>query len=350
MPRLRSLPGCSLGAGSDRMYQKCDWPPLPERFLFFRFHSSGYFGWDSVLPGWLSPAENQMRYVVLIAAASAVVGGCVALKEALSVAGERFYSTLGLAGMILAGPLYLVGEALLLAGFTAYVRTGQVPEVFVSLSELQDILLFFGGVLTYAATAAFAVSLGQVGWLGRGASRAYAVLSFVALLCLVTRGLQFPDPAASSMPWYTVPGFIAGIPAVPFIIPYLFGVISFRRTNREQARNKATIRERSHLMAQKHSPQRALSTSLRGQGSVGYRQTAAGLCQGGGANHRLGARCWLWNGRECSFLRPARPSDHRHRLSGTSHCRSKAKGSGPWPVSDVLGDRCAPFGRHLRSL
>ena len=192
--------------------------------------------WVGLGPPWLaSPAENQMRYVVLIVAAAAVVGGCVALKEALSVAGERCYSTLGFAGMILAGPLYLVGEALLLAAFTACVRTGQVPEVFVSLSELQDILLFFGGVLTYAATAAFAVSLGQAGWLGCGASRTYIVLSFVALLCLVTRGLQFPDPAAPSMPWYAVPGFIAGIPAVPFIIPYLFGVISLRRTNREQA-------------------------------------------------------------------------------------------------------------------
>ena len=192
--------------------------------------------WVGLGPPWLaSPAENQMRYVVLIVMAAAVVGGCVTLKEALSEAGERFYSTVGFAGMILAGPLYLIGEAFLLASFSAVVRTGKAPEVFKSMSEFQDILLFFGGVLTYAATAAFAVSLHKAGWLGRGAGRTYVVLSLVALLFLVTRGLQFPDPAAPSMPWYTVPGFIAGIPAVPFIIPYLFGVISLRRIGREQA-------------------------------------------------------------------------------------------------------------------
>ncbi len=190
--------------------------------------------WVGLGPPWqASPAENQMRYLVLIAMAAAVVGGCVVLKEALCVAGERCFSTLGLAGIILAGPLYLVGEALLLAAFTACVRTGQVPEVFVSLSELQDILLFFGGVLTYGATVAFAISLCMAGWLGRGASFTFVGLSFVALLCLITRGLQFPDPSALTTPWYTVPGFVAGIPAVPFIIPYLLGVISLRHVNRE---------------------------------------------------------------------------------------------------------------------
>ena len=45
-------------------------------------------------PTWFaSPAENKMRYVVLVVMAAAVVCGCVALKEALGVAGERFYST-----------------------------------------------------------------------------------------------------------------------------------------------------------------------------------------------------------------------------------------------------------------
>ena len=119
-------------------------------------------------PTWFaSPAENKMRYVVLVVMAAAVVCGCVALKEALGVAGERFYSTLGFAGMVLAGPFYLVGEAIMLAAYSATVRT-----------------------------------------------------------------LQVPDPAAPSTPWYTLPGFIAGIPAGPFIIPYLLGVISLRHSGR----------------------------------------------------------------------------------------------------------------------
>ena len=186
--------------------------------------------WVGLGPPWeATPAENQMRYVVLITSAASVVVGCVALKEALSAAGERFYSMLGFACIILAGPLYVVGESLLLASFSAIVRTGEAPEVFRSLSEFQDILMFFGGALTYAATIGFAISLWRARWLGARASCVYVVLSLIALLCLVARGLQFPDPEAQSMPWYTMPGLIAGIPAVPFIIPCLFGVVSLRQ-------------------------------------------------------------------------------------------------------------------------
>ncbi len=58
-----------------------------------------------------TPAENQMRYLVLIVMASAVAGGFVVLKEVLGEAGERFYSTLGFAAIILAGPLYLIWDA-----------------------------------------------------------------------------------------------------------------------------------------------------------------------------------------------------------------------------------------------
>jgi hypothetical protein len=45
-----------------------------------------------------------MRYLVLIVMAMAVAGGFVVLKEALGEVGERFYSTLGFAAVILAGP------------------------------------------------------------------------------------------------------------------------------------------------------------------------------------------------------------------------------------------------------
>ncbi len=201
-------------------------------FLILPFALIATF-WVGLGPPWLAnAAENQMRYVVLVTAAAAVVIGFVALNAALA-AGERFFSTLGFAGIVLAGPLYLVGEIILLAACAAAVRTGRVPAVFRELSEMQDILLFFGGTLTYAATAFFAVSLCRAGWLGRSASRAFVVVSLVAMICLVARGLAFPDPAALSMPWYLTPGLIAGIPAVPFIIPSLFGAIALRRASLE---------------------------------------------------------------------------------------------------------------------
>ncbi len=181
--------------------------------------------WVGLGPPWLASAsENQLRYVVLIVMTAAVIGGFVSLKESLVIVGERVYSTLGFAGMILAGPLYLIGEALLLAAYAACIRTGEVPAIFASLSELQDILMFFGGALVYGSTAAFGVSIGHAGLIGRRISYMMASVSLISLVCLVTRGLQFPDPATFSERWYTIPGFVAGIPAVPFVLPYFFGV------------------------------------------------------------------------------------------------------------------------------
>ena len=58
--------------------------------------------------------------------------------------------------------------------------------------------------------------------------------SFFAALCLVIRGLQFPDPAEVFKHWYAIPGFVVGIPAVPWIMSCLFGVVLLRRVGDEQ--------------------------------------------------------------------------------------------------------------------
>ena len=57
----------------------------------------------------------------------------------------------------------------------------------------------------------------------------------VVTFFLVIRGLHYPDPRSLSTPWYTSPGFVVGIPAVPFIMPFLFGVVLLRRADKEQS-------------------------------------------------------------------------------------------------------------------
>src|SRR5436309_3482596 len=178
-------------------------------------------------PWQATAAENQMRYLVLIVMATAVAGGFVLLKEALSEAGERFYSTLGFAAIMLSGPLYLIWNTFAFGAFFGKEHAGEVPAAIVSLGDTFDVLLFVAGFLTYLATAAFAASLGRVRWLGRGATRAFIIVTFVALLFLLIRGLRYPNGRVT--PWYTNPGFIVGIPAVPFIMPFLFGVVLLRR-------------------------------------------------------------------------------------------------------------------------
>jgi hypothetical protein len=186
--------------------------------------------WVGLGPPWqATPPENQMRYLVLTAMAIAIVVGFVVLREALGEADKKFRSSVGFATILLAGPLYLIFDAFGFGVSTARLHGGEIPPAFHDLNVVIDMILFLAGALTYIATAAFAVSLGQAQWLGRGAARAFTIVSLVALLLLLIRGLRFPDPHALSTPWYTSPGFIVGIPAVPFIIPFLFGVVLLRR-------------------------------------------------------------------------------------------------------------------------
>jgi hypothetical protein len=185
--------------------------------------------WVGIGGPWAATAaENQMRYLVLIVMASAVAGGFVVLKEALSEAGERFYATLGFAAIILAGPLYLIWDAFVYSYF-AEEHGGEIPPAIVSLRPFRGLLLSLAGALTYAATAAFAASLARTKWLGRKAALAYIIVNFIALFLIVINVQQRPDPAAVSQPWYIIPGFILGIPALPLIMPFLLGVVLLRR-------------------------------------------------------------------------------------------------------------------------
>jgi hypothetical protein len=183
-----------------------------------------------------TPAENYMRFLVLLASAIVVAGGFTALKEALSDAGERFYSTLGFAAGLTAGTAYLLCISLSVGVSVVQLRSGRAPAVGDVLSNFYNILEFVACVSTYVATAAFAVSLGQARWLGRIAARSYVFASFFLLVCLLLRGVSYPEISATAAPWYTRPGVIAGIPAIPWMMPGLLGVVLLRRAGGEDGR------------------------------------------------------------------------------------------------------------------
>jgi hypothetical protein len=176
--------------------------------------------------------ENHMRYLVLLANAAIVATAYVALKDVLHDAGERFYSLIGLAAALLAGATYLVSISLSVAGTIAEVKAKE-DAALVLLGSLYSVLEFFACVSTYIATAAFAASLGKAGWLGRGAVRAYVTASMVLVVLLVMRGVTFPELSSNTAPWYVRPGFIAGIPAIPWVMSCLLGVVLLRRAGDE---------------------------------------------------------------------------------------------------------------------
>ena len=180
-----------------------------------------------------TPAENQMRFLVLAGSSIVMTSAFIALKESLSGAGERLHSTLGFAACMTAGMAYLLCLSLSFGVSSVRLRSGKAPAVGDVIANFYSILEFIACVSTYLATAAFATSLGKAGWLGRAAARAYAGASMLLLLFLLMRGIAYPEISAATAPWYTQPGVIAGIPAVPWLMPGLFGVVLLRRAGDE---------------------------------------------------------------------------------------------------------------------
>jgi hypothetical protein len=57
---------------------------------------------------------------------------------------------------------------------------------------------------------------------------------------MVMRGLSVPEISGNTAPWYTRPGVIVGIPAIPWIMPCLLGVVLLRRAGDARGITEAT--------------------------------------------------------------------------------------------------------------
>jgi hypothetical protein len=171
-----------------------------------------------------------MRYAVLLAGSIGVTAGFALVKDALAASGERLFSALALATSTLSGAAYVVWSSFQLGYFALVLADGAASPAVASMNNVFDALLFAASALAYVATAALALALGKAGWVGRNAARVYVSLSLIAVTLLFLRGVSFPAPGVDPAPWYTRPGFIVGIPAVPWFMPYFLGVLVLRRS------------------------------------------------------------------------------------------------------------------------
>jgi len=102
-------------------------------------------------------------------------------------------------------------------------------------------MLTFAGASFYDLLSApshnlrrFAASLRRARRLGRSAAFAMIALSLVAAFLLALRGLSFPDPKVALTSWYTTAGWVAGIPAIPWMIPCVMGIVLLWRAGSRQ--------------------------------------------------------------------------------------------------------------------
>jgi hypothetical protein len=171
--------------------------------------------------------ENQHRFVVLMVNALLVGAGFMVLRDALQERGERFFSSAMFAAAIPATALYLMCIAITLAQASMAVHGDRTP-VPPMLSHLYDALEFFACATTYVCTALAAAAMGKAGILGRGGVRVFVAFCIAILVLLVLRGVEYPEISGQVAPWYTQPGVIVRIPAIPWLMPGLLAAMLLR--------------------------------------------------------------------------------------------------------------------------
>ena len=193
----------------------------------------------TLMPGYGPPftanlAMNHTRFVILFISSAFLGAAFFLLKEPLSHGeGDRLLAPLGQASGVLATLLQLVWAAILI-GWTmteAHKPAAYLPMDGTPLANASDVLLFFAGLLTYASTAFYALSFARQGWLAPAKAGTVAAVACIAMIGLVIRGLQYPD---LSDDWFTTPGMIVGIPAIPWLMPYMLGVCALVQSAQER--------------------------------------------------------------------------------------------------------------------
>lgn len=200
------------------------------------------FALFSLLPG-LGPPDSlgsttleERRFSVLLINAMCIFGGCVVLRDVLLQEGERLFSGLAFAAAGIAAPLYVVFTAIQLADYRELDRKGLGVDhqSFTMVDDASIVLLFFGSVLNYLATIAFAQSLLRLRIVSGRTRTVYFVIAGTLLCFLIFRGLDFGGLPRALQHWYTVLAFFAGVPAVSWVLLSALGVIALSRAGDER--------------------------------------------------------------------------------------------------------------------
>lgn len=189
----------------------------------------------TLMPGYGPPfasdlSMNHVRFVILFVSAALLGVSLMLLKGPLSDvgAGDRILAPIGQASGVLATLIQLVWAAIMI-GWT--MSEAHRPSAYLTLygtplGNTADVLLYFAGLVTYISTAFYALSFVRQGWIVPVKGWAIIAISGFAIIALVIRGLQYPDLAAD---WYTAPGTVVGIPAIPWVLPYMLGICALFR-------------------------------------------------------------------------------------------------------------------------
>ncbi len=177
------------------------------------------------ISGWLATSTEQViRYTILIVGGIIALTGFSLLKSNLIRRGDNTYSILAFTLLQVAIPLYIINMAFwgyyLTSVFRFFVTlpNDNRPEWYPPIKMFFYIISVIEVALIYLSTVLFAISLKKTGILSNRATRWYIILGTLGII-LVSLPPSLPEPLATL-------SYLAAIPAIPFIMPYLMGVRS----------------------------------------------------------------------------------------------------------------------------
>lgn len=177
----------------------------------------------ATMVGWLAAsAEQQVRYTILMFGGISALMGFALLKTKLQDQGEHIYSILGFTVLGIAIPLFILNMAFwgyyLTDVFRFFVTlpVGKRPDWYPPVKMFFYVISVVEVASIYLATILFAVALKKTHILSIRASCWYLVIAFIGIV-LVILPPTIPEP-------FSTAGYLAAVPAIPFIMPYLMGV------------------------------------------------------------------------------------------------------------------------------
>jgi hypothetical protein len=175
---------------------------------------------------WLATrVDQQLRYLALVVGGLLAFGGLSVLAESLRDTGQRVLPTLGLAATAIATvlfTLYFLAYPLLTTWrFEQEARGTPAPDWSPLLVSIMSSTQFAQRLLLFVAATLFAFSLRKSGLLGT-----------VGAACFIGLILLFA----------TANALVHLPPAVPFVLPYLIGVILLQRIGKPSAEGSSPAR------------------------------------------------------------------------------------------------------------
>ena len=186
--------------------------------------------------------------------------GCALLSARLWESGERTWSVLGFAGLLVGVVLYALNMISRYAQIAAGAATPFVEaerQVFPGIGNLSlpldaqpswpafvwvlfTLMLAAYGVTVYLASAAYATAMLRAGWIGRIGGSIFAVLGLALGLIMSAGWLFLGNSVVETLL------FFLGVPFATVILPYFIGVVLVRNGGRAKDNKPVHRPKRRH--------------------------------------------------------------------------------------------------------